>query len=58
MNSLKKLWKYLFKCFLWLFKVRWVEENQGVMVPSGTTQGNFYPMLCMEMTKTLMCFVV
>jgi hypothetical protein len=33
-------------------------KNQGVMVPSGTTQGNFYPMLCMEMTKTLMCFVV
>jgi hypothetical protein len=27
---IKKLWKCLFKCFLWFFKVQWVEENQGV----------------------------
>ncbi len=27
----KFLWKYLFKCFLWFFKVQWVHENQGVM---------------------------
>jgi hypothetical protein len=27
---LKKLWKYLFKCFLWFFKVWWDQENQGV----------------------------
>jgi hypothetical protein len=26
----KKIWKYLFKCFLWIFKVQWVQENQGV----------------------------
>jgi len=30
MYSLKKLWKYLFKCFLWFFQVQWVQENQGV----------------------------
>jgi hypothetical protein len=43
MYSLKRLWKYLFKCFLWFFKIWWVQENQGVRVPSGTTQGNSYP---------------
>jgi hypothetical protein len=26
----KHLWKKLFKCFLWFFKVQWVQENQGV----------------------------
>jgi hypothetical protein len=30
MYSLKKLWKYLFKCFPWFFKVWCVQENQGV----------------------------
>jgi hypothetical protein len=24
------LWKCSFKCFLWFFKVWWVQENQGV----------------------------
>jgi hypothetical protein len=43
MYSLKKLWKYLFKYFLWFFKFWWVQENEGVMVPSGITQGNSYP---------------
>jgi hypothetical protein len=38
-----KLWIYLFKCFIWFFKVQWIQKNQGVMVPSGTTQGNSYP---------------
>jgi hypothetical protein len=36
MYSKKKLWICLFKCFLWIFKVQWVQENQGVrflMVP-------------------------
>jgi hypothetical protein len=28
---IKKIWKYLFKYFLWFFKVQWVQENQGVM---------------------------
>jgi hypothetical protein len=27
---IKKIWKYVFKCFLWCFKIRWVQENQGV----------------------------
>jgi hypothetical protein len=27
----KHLWKYLFTCFLWFFKVQWVQENQSVM---------------------------
>jgi hypothetical protein len=26
----KNLWKYSFKCFLWFFKVQWVQKNQGV----------------------------
>jgi hypothetical protein len=30
MYSLKKLWKYLLKCFPWFFKVRWVQKNQGL----------------------------
>jgi len=54
---IKKLWKYLLSVS-YDFKVWWVQENQRVMVPSGTTQGNSYPVVCMEMTKTLMCFVV
>jgi hypothetical protein len=23
-------WKCSFKCFLWFFKIRWVQKNQGV----------------------------
>jgi hypothetical protein len=30
MYSLKILSKYLFKCFLWFFKLQWIQENQGV----------------------------
>ncbi len=26
----KNLWKCSFTCFIWFFKVRWVQENQGV----------------------------
>jgi len=26
----KKLWKCSFNCFLWFFKVQWVEENQSM----------------------------
>jgi hypothetical protein len=26
------LWKCSFKCFLWFFKVQWVQENQGVTI--------------------------
>jgi hypothetical protein len=29
-NVLIKKKKHLFKCFLWFFKVQWVEENQSV----------------------------
>jgi hypothetical protein len=27
----KQLWKCSVKCFLWFFKVQWVQENQGVI---------------------------
>jgi hypothetical protein len=27
----EKKWQHLFKCFLWFFKVWWIQENQGVM---------------------------
>jgi hypothetical protein len=33
----KKNWIFLFKCFLWFFKVQGIQENQGLMflvVPS------------------------
>ncbi len=30
MYFFKKLWKCSFKCFLWFFKVQWVQENQSV----------------------------
>jgi hypothetical protein len=30
MYSLQKVWKYLFKCFLQIFKVWWVHKYQGV----------------------------
>jgi hypothetical protein len=36
----KKLWKYLFKCFLRFFKIRWVQEIkewQFLMVPPKET---------------------
>jgi hypothetical protein len=30
-NVLKNnLWKCSFTCFLWFFKIKWVQENQGV----------------------------
>jgi hypothetical protein len=28
---MKKNWKCLFKCFLWFFKIQWVQGNQAVM---------------------------
>jgi hypothetical protein len=47
--------KCLFKCFIWFFKVRWVQENQVVMFLMVWPKDGFDHKIISNVTKKSLC---